>query len=110
MGDVYCARDLKLDRQSLGADVPQSRCDLIENGGSPGMRHFELQDGLAEIQDKGVVVGAVTRRVHVRFDRRDQRIETLTHLCLFSFETVELGPQFRKGLSELYVRHDLACL
>ena len=37
------------------------------------------------------MVGNVARCVHVRFDRRDQSIEALTHFRLFGLETTEFG-------------------
>ncbi len=63
------------------------------------MRHFEVQNGLAEIPNKGGMVGSVARCVHVRFDRRNQSIEALTHLCFFGLETVEFSAKCREGLS-----------
>ena len=58
------------------------------------MRHLQLQSGPAEIPDKGMMVGDVAGCVQMRLDPRDQGIEPLANLGLFSLQPFELRAQF----------------
>jgi hypothetical protein len=79
--------------------VPQGNHDFIENRRGSGMRYFEFRYGIADIPNKGLMVGAIVGLLQSRLDAGNQCIEALSNLGLFGFQSLELRAQFIEGLA-----------